>query len=204
MVLGGCSSTPIDENDPASLMADAEDDIQSNHYQIAIEKLRTIKNKFPYSKHATDSQIRIADVYFLQESFAEAALTYEVFRDLHPKHEKTAYAMFRIGKSYFNDMPGTVARDLTSAQRGLDAYRDFMKRFPTDPQAKEAEADIVTIRDTLAAKELYIGNFYYRSADWDAAKARYMKIQIMYPETETAKQALTKLESIEKLPKKAP
>src|SRR4051794_12993325 len=103
--IAGCSSAPVDENDPASLLKEAEEEIQSDHYQMAIDKLRAIKNKFPYSKFAVDAQLRIADVYFLQESFAEAATSYESFRDLHPKHEKVGYAMFKAAKSYFNDIP---------------------------------------------------------------------------------------------------
>src|SRR5690242_7436832 len=81
----GCASNPVDENDAASLLKDAEEDIQSDHYQIALEKLRIIKNKFPYSKYAVDAQLRIADVFFLQEAYADAAASYEAFRDLHPR-----------------------------------------------------------------------------------------------------------------------
>src|SRR5436305_4595321 len=91
ILYAGCAGTPVDENDPASLFKDAESDIQSDHYQIAVEKLRSIKNKFPYSKYALDAQLRIADVYFLEESYAEAAAAYETFKDLHPKHEKAGY-----------------------------------------------------------------------------------------------------------------
>ena len=66
-----------------------------------IDKLKIIKNKYPYSKYALDASLRLADVYFLQESYTEAALAYESFRDLHPKHEKVPYAMFRIGTFLF-------------------------------------------------------------------------------------------------------
>ena len=60
--------------------------------------MKTIKNKFPYSNYATEAQLKIADVYYMQESYGEAAVAYEAFRDLHPKHEKVPYAMFRIGE----------------------------------------------------------------------------------------------------------
>lgn len=197
----GCSSTPVNENDPASLYKDAEDDIQSDHFQIALEKLRTVKNKFPYSKYAVDAQLRIADVYFMQEAYAEAAASYEAFRDLHPKHEKTAYAMFRIGKSYYNDIPSTVARDMAPAQKALDAYGDFLRRFPNDPQAAEAQKDIAEIRKLLAEKELYIGNFYYKRDFYDSAKHRFEKIIELYPETDAAKEAEQKLAKIETIKK---
>src|SRR6478735_2734813 len=121
-----CAGKTVDENDPGELYKEAEEEISSDHYQLAIDKLRSVKNRFPYSKYATDAQLRIADVYYLQELYAEAALSYESFRDLHPKHEKTPYAMFRIGKSYFSDIPANIARDLTPAYRAQDAFKEYL------------------------------------------------------------------------------
>ena len=192
-----CSTGQVDENDPASLYKDAEAEIQSDHYQIAVEKLRTIKNKFPYSKFATEAHLKIGDVYFLQESFAEAASVYEAFRDLHPKHEKTPYAMFRIGKSYFNDTPGAIARDMTPAYKAVDAYTEFLQRFPNAPEAPEAKKDVEKIRGFLAEKELYIANFYLKRDFYESAKPRFKKVLELYSETEAAKTAEEKLSIID-------
>jgi outer membrane protein assembly factor BamD len=197
-VLTGCSGKPVDEGDPASLYSDAEEEIKSDHYQIAIEKLRTIKNKFPYSKFSLDAQLRIADVLFMQESYAEAAASYETFRDLHPKHEKTAYAMFRVGKSYFNDIPSPISRDLTPATKAQDAYNEFLRRFPADKQADEARKDVADIRKILADKELYIGDFYYKRDFLESAKPRYQKVVNSFPETDAAKDAKERIAKIDK------
>jgi outer membrane protein assembly factor BamD (BamD/ComL family) len=37
-----CASKAVNESDPAALYNDAEEEIKSDHYQIAIEKLRTM------------------------------------------------------------------------------------------------------------------------------------------------------------------
>ena len=201
--LSGCAGHSADENDPATLFKDAEDDISSDRYQLAIDKLRVIKNKFPYSKLSVDAQLRIADVYFMQESYGEAALAYEAFRDLHPKHERVGYAMFRTGKSYFNDAPANIARDQTSTQKALDAYNDFLHRFPSANEAAEARKDANEARRILAEKELYIANFYFKRDNFESAQARYTKLISLYPETDAAKQAKDKLAEIEKAsPKK--
>jgi outer membrane protein assembly factor BamD len=197
-ILSGCAGATIDESDPAALYQDAEEEIKSDHYQLALDKLKAIKNKFPYAKQAVDAQLRIADVLYLQESFAEAAAAYESFRDLHPKHEKVGYAMFRTGKSYFNDMPGAVSRDMTSAQKALDSYNEFLQRFPKAPEAPEAQNDVALIRKGLAEKELYIGDFYLKRDFPDSARPRYEKVVAMFPETDAARQAREKLERIAK------
>lgn len=196
VVLNGCSGKAIDESDPGALYNEAEEDVKNDHYQIAIDKLRSIKNKFPYSKYAVDAQLKIADVYFLQDSWPEAAASYETFRDLHPKHEKVGYAMFRLGKSHFNDIPGNIARDLTPATKALTAYQDFLARFPAAPEAAEAKKDVDTIRNTLADKELYIGNFYYKRDFLESAAPRFRKVLDLYPETKAATEAKDRLAKI--------
>jgi outer membrane protein assembly factor BamD len=197
LALAGCSGKNVDQNDPAAMMQDAEDEIKSDHYQIAIDKLRTIRNKFPYSKYSLEAQLRIADVFFMQELWAEAANAYETFRDLHPKHEKVAYAMFRVGKSHFNDIPSPLARDLSPARKSLEAYEDFLRRFPSAPEAVEARKDVETARRDLADKELYIADFYYKRDIYDSARLRYEKLIQLYPETEASKAAKERVERID-------
>lgn len=196
LLFSSCAEKKIDENDPAALFKEAEEDVKSDHYLTAIEKFRVIRNKFPYSKYSTEAQIRIADIYFIQESFLESAASYETFRDLHPKHEKVPYAMFRIGKAYFNEAPGNVARDLSTAQKALEAYSEFIKRFPQDPQAKEAQKDMVELRKKLAGKELYISEFYLKRDFPNSARPRLKKIVEHYSDTEVVPEAKNKLEKI--------
>jgi outer membrane protein assembly factor BamD len=198
----GCSTVHVDENNPASLLKEAEQEIKSDHYQLAIDKLRVIKNKFPYSSTAIDAQLRIADVYFMQDSFVESAASYEAFTDLHPKHEKTPYAMFRIAKSYYNDIPNTVARDLTPAQKALDAYRNYLGHYPSGSDVAEATKDSAEIRNLLAKKELSIGDFYFNRDFYDSAKPRYKKIIESYSDTESAKLAQDKLAQLSQKPAK--
>lgn len=194
--LSGCSGKSVDESDPAVMYKDAEDEISSDHYQIAIDKFKTIRNKFPYSKYAVDAQLRIADVYFLQESYPEAAAAYETFRDLHPKNEKIEYALFRIAKSYYKDIPDPIARDMATAQKAVDAYKDFLKRYPSVSESEEARKDLSDSRFKLAQKELYIADFYFKRAFYSSAKMRYQKIIELYSDTPTVTVAKRKLDKI--------
>jgi outer membrane protein assembly factor BamD len=196
--LPGCSGKDVSENDPATLYKEAESDISNDRYAIAIEKLKVVKNKFPYSNFAIEAQLKLADVYFMQESFAEAAASYEVFRDLHPKHPKVPYAMYRAAKSYFNDIPNPIWRDMTPAQRALDAYNEFLRRFPSAPEADEARKDMAATRKALADKELSIANFYFKRDFPDSAKPRFEKVIALYPETDAAKEAGEKLQKLGK------
>lgn len=192
----GCAGKAVSESDAAALYQEAEDDIKNDHYQLAIDKLRSVKNKFPYSNYALEAQIRIGDVLFMQESFAEAAMSYETFRDLHPKHERMPYVMYRIAESYYKDNPGNIARDQGSAQKAVEAYNEFLRRFPNDPQAAEAKKALIESRQTLASKEMYIGDFYLKRNQPDSARGRYAKVVELFPDTEAAKEAQGKLQKL--------
>jgi len=196
----GCSSADVDENDPAALMKEAEEDIDSSRYILALEKLQKVKNQHPYSKQSTDAQLRIADVYFLQESFAEAAATYEAFRDLHPKHPKLAYAAFRIGLAFYSDMPGNHARDLSSGFRAQDAFKDYLAHYPTDVNVAEAQAKLAETRAILAGKEMYIAEFYYKREMWEAAKGRFTKVVNQYADSAFVADATKRLKELETKP----
>ncbi len=192
-----CSGKPVDENNPEQMLADAEEDIKSDHFQIGLDKLRAIKNRFPYSKQAVDAQLRIADVYFMQEAYGEAALAYESFKDLHPKHEKTPYAMYRLALSHYNDIPSTVARDMTSAKKALEAYQAFLAKFPNAPEAADAKKSVVDVRRKLAEKEMYIGYFYFRRDYFKTARRRYERVLEEYPDTFPVAEAKDKIAKID-------
>ncbi|MBU6375562.1 MAG: outer membrane protein assembly factor BamD [Bdellovibrionales bacterium] len=195
-LLISCSSAPITENDPGQMFKEAEEEIQNDHYILAVERLKSIKNKFPYSQFAPLAQLRLADVFFLQETFAEAASAYEAFRDLYPKHEKTPYALFRTAKSYFKDSPSQIARDLSSAAKAAEAYREFLRKYPSDPQKDEAKSDLLLAEDMLAQKEKYIADFYLKAGQPKAARTRLERAVQLYPETPTAKAAQKRLEEM--------
>jgi len=112
---------------------------------------------------------------------------------LHPKHEKVPYALFRIGEAYFNDVPSPVARDMTSATKAADAFREYLRRFPGGELAAKAKDFQSRSLELLAQKEVYIGDFYYRDESWDAAISRYKKVLDLYPGTPSAEKAAENL-----------
>ncbi|MFN7684394.1 MAG: outer membrane protein assembly factor BamD [Oligoflexia bacterium] len=184
-----CSSIETQTEDPAALYKEAEDEIKNDHYLMATDKLRELKNKFPYSKYAIDAQLRLADVYFLQESYSEAAAAYETFRDLHPKHEKAAYALFRLGKSHLKDSPEEFARDQAPAERAIAAYSEFLAKYPADALAAEALSDRKLLEERLAEKEWRVGEFYQRRGYPTAAKRRYAGLAARFPKTTAGQRA---------------
>lgn len=191
--LWGCSSKSISEDNPEDLYHAAEEEISDKQYLQAIERLRAIKNRFPYSKYSTMAALRMADVYYLEESFPEAVAAYEAFRDLHPKYEKADYVLFRIGESYFQMIPSTFDRDLTPATKAIDSFTELKKLYPSSSLAHEANAKIIEATTQLAQKELYIADYYYKKGMYESAATRYEKITKNFAEIALTEKAYIKL-----------
>ncbi len=197
-VFTGCSSKSVNESDPKSMYEDADQDIGNDRYLLALDKLRVIKSKFSYSTYGALAQLRIADVYFLQESFPEAASAYETFVELYPKNLKAAYALFRAGESYFKDIPANTARDLRSADSTISTFNQYLKKFPGGEYTKQAIDMKTQAYNKLAEKEYQVGEFYVRREKPDSAKIRFQKIIDQFPDSSwapKAKEALDKLPS---------
>ncbi|MBS1959358.1 MAG: outer membrane protein assembly factor BamD [Bdellovibrionales bacterium] len=192
----GCASKSINESDPGDLYKDAETDISNDRYLLALDKLRIVKSKFSYSSYGALAQMRIGDVYFLQESYPEAASAYETFVELYPKHEKAGYGIFRAGESYFMDIPSTIARDLRSAESAINSFTSYLKKYPTGEYAKKAKDFKAKAYNKLAEKEFDIAQFYIRRKKADAARTRLQKILDLYGESEVAVKAKELLKSL--------
>ncbi|NDG85690.1 MAG: outer membrane protein assembly factor BamD [Proteobacteria bacterium] len=187
--LSGCAGKKVNENDPKEMYEDAEVDVNADRYLVALDKLRIVKSKFSYSKYGALAQLKIGDVYFLQESFPEAAAAYETFVELYPKHEQTAYALFRSGESYFRDIPGTISRDLRSAESAVNALTQYLNRYPSGEFIARAKEMKTASYNKLAEKELEIARFYLKRKKPLAARQRLEKILSFYAESDVAQTA---------------
>ena len=184
-----CSSTKIDEGNPEDLYKGAEEDIKDKRYLQAAERLRMVKNKFPYSHLSTQAALRLADVAFLEEAYPEAAVAYETFRDLHPKHEKADYVLFRIGESYYRQMPDTVDRDQSPGIKAIEALGELEKVYPNSQYMPEAKQRAFSARDKLAAKEEYVAEFYWKEDQFESAALRFQKIVKTYAGSKSEQRA---------------
>src|SRR5690606_33276577 len=90
------------------------------------------------SNWATRAELAIADVHFKDEAYPEAQVAYQTFKELHPRHPKIDYVTFRIGLSFFNQLPTTIDRDLTLAHDAIASFDELINEFPNSEFAKEA------------------------------------------------------------------
>ncbi len=149
-------------------------------YLEAIEYFKFVKNKFPYSAYATQSDLLLADCQYARDRFLEAAAAYLNFIKLHPKHEQVPYAMYRIGASYYERIPSdffifppAYEMDQEETARAVRELERYLARFPDDEHAAAAREMLAECKRRLAQRVHFIMEFNrehdkHRGALWRA------------------------------------
>lgn len=153
---------------------------QAGRYELALDQYSQIKHKYPLSPAATEAELELAETFFLQGSYIEAQAAFETFRDLHPTHPKVDFAAFRMGMSFFNQIPQTIDRDLTPATKAIKSFEEFSQNYPKSSYVSEALEKKELCRKKLAEKEYYIADFYLKREHYSAAERRLKVILRQY------------------------
>ena len=182
LTLSGCStSEKLDTSTPEGDFKHAEIFEKDERYEEAIQKFSEVKNKHPYSRFATEAELRIADLQFKRDSFIESAAAYQLFREFHPKHPRVDYVTFRLALSYFNQLPPTIDRDLAVADKAILYFDEVLSSYPQSEYLAETRTKRGEALKMLAEKEMYIANFYAKRKTYESALKRYEFLLKTYP-----------------------
>ncbi|MFH1222736.1 MAG: outer membrane protein assembly factor BamD [Pseudomonadota bacterium] len=150
--------------------------LKEGMHEQALEKFTLVKNKFPYSKYAVESELKIADTYVAKGDYLESQKLYSVFAEFHPQEPRRDYAIFSSGMSYYKLLPSSVDRDLGYGKNAVQEFRTVMESFPNSVYFKDALERYTEVRTRLATKEVYIGDFYRKRDVCDAAIERFKTV----------------------------
>lgn len=171
--LFACSSEPKNADTAESAFKIAQDYEKSERYQLAIARYTDVRNKFPYSNLATEAELAIADIYFKTEEYVDAQVSYQNFREFHPRHPRIDYVIFQSGMSYYQQLPDTIDRDLTLANDAIYHFNELKNKFPNSEYVAQAEDYRRKAFVMLTEKELYVADFYFKQKMYDSALLRY-------------------------------
>jgi len=169
-----CASNEKKGDTPEAAFKIAKEYDDDKSYRLAVQRYTDVKNKFPYSSYATEAELAIGDVHYKSEDYSEAQVSYQNFKEMHPKHAKIDYVLFRIGMSYFLQLPETIDRDLTLANDAIYSFNELIKKFPNSEHLASAQEFRRKAFVMLNEKELYIADFYFKQKQYDSALLRYV------------------------------
>ncbi|MDC0980101.1 outer membrane protein assembly factor BamD [Bdellovibrionales bacterium] len=163
---------------------------KSERYEEAISYFHQVKNKYPYSKYAIASELKVANIQFDRERFIEAETDYRLFKEFHPTHAEIDFVTFRLGLSYFKQLPDSIDRDLSIANKALLYFNEVINSYGSSQYLTEAKKYKAEALKKLAGKEEYIANFYFIRKKYESALGRYVSLLNKYPNIGFNKQAL--------------
>jgi outer membrane protein assembly factor BamD len=175
----GCATPPV--NKPTDEQyRDGEQSFQKGRYEDAVANWKKVKESYKSPELSTRAEIGIADAYFLNKDYIEAAAAYEDFRKLHPRHELADYALYRQGLSYFRQI-NRIDTDQTPVKNALAILASYIKLYPGGAYIQEAQDKIRDCKSKQFQNEIYVGRFYLRAEKYPAAIARFEEALKNFP-----------------------
>jgi len=152
---------------------------ERNHWQ-GIPAFQEVRDKFPLSHYAILAELRLADLHYFKSEFVEAVHYYEEFKRLHPSNPHVPYSIFQMGMCYFKQIE-SIDRDQTPAKKAANYFEYLIDHNPTNPFTGKAMGKLKICRKKIFEHEFYIGNFYYKTKKYLAAKERFSTILTQHP-----------------------
>jgi outer membrane protein assembly factor BamD len=195
LLLAACGTTEKDtytEKPVESIYNTAMNQMIDGSYAKAAKTFDEVERQHPYSVWATKGQLMAAYALYEAGKYDESIVAADRFISLHPGHRDIAYAYYLKALNYYVQI-ADVGRDQKQTQQALTALADVVKRFPESKYGRDAHLKIDLARDHLAGKEMEIGRWYERQADYLAAINRFKHVVDDYQTTTHVPEALHRL-----------
>jgi outer membrane protein assembly factor BamD len=151
-----------------------------------------VERQHPYSVWARRAQLMSAFSYYAAKDYTKSVESARRFLSIHPGNRDAPYAYYLIALSYYEQIED-VTRDQSTTRQALDALGELVRRYPNTRYAADARLKVDLVRDHLAGKEMEIGRFYQRRAQWLASVMRFRMVVDEYQSTSHTPEALMRL-----------
>ena len=159
---------------------------------FAAKKFNEAEMLFPQADSAPQSALMAAYSYYAQDYYGDAIAELKRFLKVYPAHKDLGYAYYLLAICYYEQIVDEK-KDLQSIVSAKENFNIILKNYPNTEYAIDAEFKIDLIDDILAAKEMYLGRYYFNKKKWIPAINRFREIIDNYDTTIYAEEALHRL-----------
>ena len=201
ILLGSCSKevpnkTLIKEKSLESQVEEAYKEgmeaLNAGDVLFAARKFNEAEILFPQADSAPHSALMAAYSYYTQDYYGDAIAELKRFLKVYPSHKDLEYVYYLLAVCYYEQIVDEK-KDLQSILNAKENFNIIIKNYPNSEYAIDAEFKIDLIDDILAAKEMYLGRYYFDRKKWIPAINRFREIIDNYDTTIYAEEALHRL-----------
>jgi outer membrane protein assembly factor BamD len=169
--------------DEAAILANkAQERMDADDYAEAAELWQQLRDQYLASPYSMLAALRLGDAYYLNKKYIESANAYETFEKRYPLSDAIPYVLYQRGMSHYQQMMG-IDRDQTPAVQTVKVLGSLVESFPDDKYAAMAKARIAEAQNNMAGHEFYVGEFYFKRKDYQAAMKRFTGLITYYPDS---------------------
>jgi outer membrane protein assembly factor BamD len=121
---------------------------------------------------------------------------YEDILDKYPKNDLIDDAQYQIGYVWMK-----AARqpeyDQTAAQKGIEAFQDYLARFKRSDKTEQASENIQVLQQRLSGGSLSVARFYDKSGNYPAALVYYNEVITQTPDSPQGQEARQRKRALE-------
>ena len=168
------------------------DALEGGDVLYAAKKFNEAEILFPQANSAPQSALMAAYSYYTQDYYGDAISELKRFLKVYPTHKDLGYVYYLLAICYYEQIVDEK-KDLQSIVNAKKNFNIILKDYPNTEYAIDAEFKIDLINDILAAKEMYLGRYYFDRKKWIPAINRFRVIIDDYDTTIYAEEALHRL-----------
>jgi len=168
------------------------ENLESGDILYAAKKFNEAEILFPQSEWAPKSALMAAYSYYVDDYYSDTIAELERFIRVYPLNKNLDYVYYLLAISYYEQIVDEK-KDLQSITKAKKYFEIVIQNFPNTNYSLDAEYKIELVNDILAAKEMYIGRYYFDKKKWIPAINRFRNIIDDYETTMYAEEALHRL-----------
>lgn len=162
---------------------------------LAIEIYDEIITSFPCHPYAAEALYAKACLYWREWRYRESVETFQTLIRRFPQHELAPESYVAISYLYHDQAEKEYQNPDLRALAELN-YKKFMRDFPNEERAQEAEGKVFLVREINAQGMWETGQFYERKGKPEAAILYYRNALKDYPDAKIAEACRHRLEQL--------
>jgi outer membrane protein assembly factor BamD len=162
---------------------------------IAIEIFQKVVENFPYGNLADQAQLNIGRAYEKKRKYPEAIEAYKKLLKEYKNSSLRDDAKYRMGLCAYKQSKG-ASYDQAATEKALEIFKEFLREYPQSTMAGEVKLKVNELNSRKSQGLFQIAAYYDKVGENKSAEVYYQQVIDAFPESEEAKLARKRIDTL--------